>query len=224
MSDITVDEVKKELEKLKTEKTYKTYLSQGAINPIGVPTLSMKPLARKIMHNQELALELYDSGIYDLMYLAGMIVDPEKMNEEIFNDWINKAYIPMISDHIVSVSLAECCFALKLASEWILNKKDLIRSAAYNCYAWVVGVKSDNELDYNDLKTKLEIIENNYIIEETNTKKAMLNYVYSIGVSYKDLYQEALKLSLKLDNKTAHNLEIAFNKNRIGFKRKKVRC
>lgn len=52
-------------------------------------------------HNQPLAEELYATGNYDAMYLAGMIAEPDKMTEEDFNRWMDGAYFYMISDFIV---------------------------------------------------------------------------------------------------------------------------
>ena len=37
----------------------------------------MKPIAKKIKLNQELAEELYATGNYDAMYFAGIIADPK---------------------------------------------------------------------------------------------------------------------------------------------------
>lgn len=63
-----------ELELLGTERTKKTYIRNGAHEPLfGVATGAMKPLAKKLKKNQDIAEELYATGNYDAMYLAGMI-------------------------------------------------------------------------------------------------------------------------------------------------------
>lgn len=71
----------------------------------------MKPIAKRIKTNQILADELYSTGNYDAMYLAGMIADPKAMTEVDFNRWMEGAYFYMISDFIVAVTLAETDFS-----------------------------------------------------------------------------------------------------------------
>ncbi|MGL5437264.1 MAG: DNA alkylation repair protein [Lachnospiraceae bacterium] len=99
--------VLKELGSLGTERTKKTYMQQGAREPLyGVATGAMKPIAKKIKKNQALAEELYSTGNYDAMYLAGMIVDSAAMSEADFDRWMESTYFYMISLHEEALSVA----------------------------------------------------------------------------------------------------------------------
>jgi 3-methyladenine DNA glycosylase AlkD len=82
--------VVQELEALGKERIIKTYISNGAREPLfgGVATGVMKPLAKKIKKNQPLAEQLYATGNYDAMYFAGIITDPMMMTEPDFERWM----------------------------------------------------------------------------------------------------------------------------------------
>ncbi len=59
--------VMQELEALGKERTKKTYISNGAHEPLfGVATGAMKPLSKKIKKHQPLADQLYATGNYVL--------------------------------------------------------------------------------------------------------------------------------------------------------------
>ena len=72
----TVPEVMTALEKKGSEQTRKTMARHGAPdNMFGVKIAELKMIAKKIKGNQELALELYETGNYDAQYLAGLVAD-----------------------------------------------------------------------------------------------------------------------------------------------------
>ena len=149
-----------ELELLGTERTKKTYIRNGAHEPLfGVATGAMKPLAKRLKKNQGIAEELYATGNYDAMYLAGMIADPNAMSEADFDRWMDTAYFYMISDYIVAVTLAETDIAQAVSDKWIASGKELLMSAGYSCYCWLLGNRKDEEFDQEKLNKMLEIVE-----------------------------------------------------------------
>lgn len=76
----------KELEPFASSRTKKSYMTQGAVEPLyGIPVKYMKALAKRLknLENcQYIAYTLYQTGNYDLMYLASMIVDPHQMTKK----------------------------------------------------------------------------------------------------------------------------------------------
>lgn len=85
----TLPEVMTALEKKGSAQTRKIYSNHGAPEEIfGVKVGDMKPIAKSIKGNQELALELYETGNGDAMYLAGMVADGSLMTK---SSWINGA-------------------------------------------------------------------------------------------------------------------------------------
>ena len=233
-----VNSVLQELESLGTERTKKVYMNQGAREPLyGVATGAMKPIVRKIKINQSLAEELYATDNYDAMYLAGMIADPKAMTEADFDRWMERAYFYMISDFIVAVTLSEADIAQEVSDRWISNGKELYVSAGYSCYCWLLGNRKDEEFDKEKLSSMLEIVEKTIHDNPDRAKYAMNNFVSTVGVSYLPLYEKALSVSKSIgvvevfrgNTKisvpvAAEEIQKAAAKERLGFKRKHVRC
>src|SRR5262245_51517225 len=77
---IQATDVIAELRALGDETTKRTLMRHGAREPLfGVKIGDMAPLRKRIKTDYRLALELYDTGISDAMYLAGLIADDARM-------------------------------------------------------------------------------------------------------------------------------------------------
>lgn len=224
-----LNEIMEELKSLGTERTKKTYMRNGAQEPVfGVTISAMKPIFKKIRFNQPLAEQLYATGNYDAMYLAGMIAEPKKMTEEDFNRWIEGAYFYMISDFIVAVTLAETDIAFTVADHWIDSGKELTMSAGWSCYNWLLGSRKDNEFTRDKLLTMLYRVRDTIHNQPNRTKNAMNNFIMTVGISYLPLHEEAMKIAQEVGkvekNSAAVSIQNAVDKGRIGFKRNNVRC
>jgi 3-methyladenine DNA glycosylase AlkD len=231
-------EIMSEIESPGNERTKKYYVSQGGREPLfGVASGALKPIAKRIKKNQPLAEELYATGNYDAMYLAGMIADPKKMTPSDFDRWIEKAYFHMISDFIVAVTLAETDFAQEVADKFIASGNELVMSAGWSCYEWLIGSRKDTEFSRNKIFSMLEAVEKQIHTQPNRTRYAMNGFVIAVGVSFIPLHEEAMRtaerigeVSVSLGKGTCRVLN-AFEsvkretvKGRLGFKRKNVRC
>lgn len=234
----TVSSLMQQLEELGKEQTKKTYMRHGAREPLfGVTTGALKPLVKKIKKDYELSMQLYDTGNYDAMYFSGMIADYDKMTKEDFEDWISKAYCHGIADYTVAVTLAESPLAQEIADNWIKSDKELYASAGWSCYEWLLGYKADSEFNKEKILSYLKVVEETIHSQDNWVKYAMNNFVIAVGISYFPLHQEAILTAKKIGKvnvdmgetscKIRHALSYiqkAVDKNRLGFKRKNVRC
>lgn len=232
------EEVMQQLEALGKERTKKIYMSNGAQEPVfGVASGAMKPMSKQIKINQPLAEQLYATGNYDAMYFAGIIADPINMTVEDFNRWIDQAYFYMISDNIVSVTLAESPLAQSISDEWIASDEELKQSAGWHCYCWLLGNQKDETFSTEKLKAMLEQVKQSIHEQKPRVKSAMNNFVITVAVSYKPLHDYALNIAKQIgpvEIKREHKKDNVVNayesimkeveRNRIGFKRKYVRC
>ena len=231
-------EIMDELKSLGKERMKKIYMSNGAKEPVfGVTINDMKPIFKKIKYNQSLAEQLYATGNYDAMYLAGMIAEPKKMAEEDFNRWIDGAYFYMISEFIVAVTLAEADIAFSVADRWIDSGKELTMSAGWSCYEWLLGTRKDSEFDKDKLLEMLNRVRDTIHNQPARVKYAMNNFIISVGISYLPLHEEAKKVAQEVGKvdvfmgKKIYQTSVAIeyiqngvDKGKIGFKRKHVRC
>ena len=235
---MSFEEVMRELESLATEQTKKVYRAHGVREPHwGVPTTAMRPLAKKIKRNQPLAEQLYATGNYDAMYFAGMIADPKVMTEADFDRWMDAAYFFMVAEYVVSVSLAETAFAQEVADRWIKSGEELRMSAGWACYEWLLGSRADSEFDPEKIKTMLDVVAKTIHEQPNRTRYSMNGFVVAVGVSFLPLHEEAVKTAEKIGKvnvsteKGACSVPVATDaiqkakdKNRLGFKRRSVRC
>jgi 3-methyladenine DNA glycosylase AlkD len=230
--------VMQELEALGKERIKKTYISNGAVEPLfGVATGAMKPLARKIRKNQPLAEQLYATGNYDAMYFAGIIADPLAMTEVDFDRWIDGAYFYMLSDYVVAVTLAEADIAQDVADKWIATGEELRMSAGWSCYCWLMGNRPDHEFSASKIARMLDQVENTIHDSPERTKSAMNNFIYTVGISYLPLHEKAVEtakavgpVEMMRDKKkssilhASENIQKEIDRGKLGFKRKYVRC
>ncbi|QWC24829.1 DNA alkylation repair protein [Bacillus haikouensis] len=230
--------VMRELEALGKERMKKMYISNGAKEPVfGVATGAMKPLAKKIKVNQVLAEQLYATGNYDAMYFAGIIADPKAMTEADFDRWMDGAYFYMLSDNVVSVTLAEADIAQEVADKWIASGEELRMSAGWSCYCWLLGNRKDEEFSTEKLEGMLETVKEAIHDAPERAKSAMNNFVYTVAVSYMALHEKAVEIAeeigpveMKRDGKKPsilnafEEIQKQVDRGRIGFKRKYVRC
>ncbi|MFK4476713.1 3-methyladenine DNA glycosylase AlkD [Bacillus sp. RC206] len=192
----------------------------------------MKPIAKKIKLNQELAEKLYATGNYDAMYFAGIIADPKAMSESDFDRWMDGAYFYMLSDYVVAVTLSESNIAQDVADRWIASGDELTMSAGWSCYCWLLGNRKDNEI--SDM---LEIVKNTIHDSPERTKSAMNNFLNTVAISYVPLHEKAVEtakevgiVEVKRDKKkssllnASESIQKELDRGRLGFKRKYVRC
>jgi 3-methyladenine DNA glycosylase AlkD len=230
--------VMQELESLGKERMKKMYISNGAHEPVfGVATGAMKPLAKKIKKNQPLAEQLYATGNYDAMYFAGIIADPMAMTEADFERWIDGAYFYMLSDNVVSVTLAEADIAQVVADKWIVSGEELRMSAGWSCYCWLLGNRPDGEFSATKIASMLDQVKDTIHASPERTKSAMNNFIYTVAISYLPLHDKAVEIAkavgpveVKRDKRkssillASENIQKELDRGRLGFKRKYVRC
>jgi 3-methyladenine DNA glycosylase AlkD len=184
----------------------------------------MKPLAKKLKNNQQIAEDLYGTGNFDAMYLAGMIANVKIMKPEDFDRWMSTAYFPMISNFIVAVTLAETDFAQEVADRFIRSHEDLTIAAGWSCYEWLLGSRKDAEFDAAKIAEMLAVAESQYASSSQNIQKAMIGFVKAVGISYIPLHEEALTTAEKMNPKAFESIKKEIEKGRLGFKRRNVRC
>lgn len=235
---MTLPEILSQLNSLGTEQTRKTYRRHGAKEPLfGVTAGAMKPLVKQIGRDQELAMELYATGNYDAMTLAGMVADPTKITEQDMEAWMETAYCHGLHDYVVAVTLAETNFAQRVADRWISSREERYQSAGWSCYEWLLGSRPDIEFDRDKLSGMLEVVKKTIHTRPNWVRYAMNGFVIAVGISYLPLHDEAVAAAEHIGRvevemgptscKTplaSDYIRKAAEKGRLGFKRRKVRC
>src|SRR5437016_6639063 len=154
---MTTDEVVKELKTKGSESIKKVLVKHGAKEPFfGVKVEDLKKIQKRIKKDHALALALYDTGISDAMYLAGLIADDAKKTKKDMQRWADGAYWYMLSEYTVPWVAAGSEHGWDMALEWIDSKKESIAAAGWATLSSLVATKDDSELDIAELKKLLQ--------------------------------------------------------------------
>ena len=129
---MTAEEVVEQLKPLGTEAYKKVLRNHGVQEPVfGVKIEDLKKIQKRIKKNYQLALDLYDTGIYDAMYLAGLIADDPKMTRKDLRHWVEKANCAMLCEYTVAWVAAESMHGRELALEWIESRKESVAACGW---------------------------------------------------------------------------------------------
>lgn len=179
---MTADEVVAELKSLGRESYKSTMLRHGAREPIfGVSVADMKKIQKRVKRDYQLALDLYETGIYDAMYLAGLIADDHKMTKKDLQRWVDQAHVPMLCGYTVAWVAADGPHGREMALKWIESKKETIATAGWATYACLVGVREDDELDMAELKKLLRRVQDTIHAQPDRIRYWMNNFVIAVG-------------------------------------------
>ena len=82
-----------ELKPLGSDGYKRVMFNHGVKEPcFGVKISELQTIQKRIRKDYQLALDLYDTGNYDAMYLAGLVADDAKMTRKDLQHWVAKAY------------------------------------------------------------------------------------------------------------------------------------
>lgn len=234
----TVNEVLTQLEEYGDERTKNTLMKHGAKEPFyGVKVQDLKKILKKTKKNHELSLALYKTGNSDAMYLAGLMADEKQITRKQLNEWVKNAYWSYLSEYAVPWVAAETKFGFELGLEWIESDKENIAAAGWATLAYYSALNQDEDLDIKKYKELLQRVEKQIHSKENRVKYTMNGFVISIASNIKALTEPAMDIAKTIGkitvemNGTACKVPLAkdyiqkiVDKNRVGKKRKTVRC
>ncbi len=227
-----------ELKRLGDEKYKTTLLKHGVKEPcFGVKIEDMKRIFKRIKTDYQLALELYDTGISDAMYFAGLVADDAAMTTADLKRWVKQANSPLISEYTVPWVAAGSPAGWNLAKEWIDSKDERIAAAGWSTFSSIVGIKDDGQLDLGELKKLLQRVKKSIHTQPNRVCYCMNGFVIAIGTYVVSLSNLALAVAEEIGqvvvdaNGTACNVPSAPDRIKkvqasgsVGKKRKSAKC
>jgi 3-methyladenine DNA glycosylase AlkD len=234
----TVTKVMSALKAKGSEQTRKIFARHGAgDNLFGVKVADMKVIAKTIKGEQDLAMELYDTGNYDAMYLAGMVADGTQMTKRQLQSWATKSGWQMIAEYTVPWVASESEHGPALATKWIDAKKEFVAAAGWNTWSALITTRPDDELDLDQAADLLTRIEEQLEGSPERVKYCMNGFVIAVGAYCKPLAKQAKSTAKRLGKVavdmggTACKVPLATEyiakiekMGKAGKKRKTIRC
>jgi 3-methyladenine DNA glycosylase AlkD len=236
---MTADEIVQEIKPLGRDSYKKVLLNHGIQEPFfGVKIEDLKKIQKRIKKDYKLALDLYDTGIYDAMYLAGLIADETKMTKKDLQRWVNHSRSPMVCDYTVPWVTAESQHGRELALEWIESKKEAVARSGWATLSSLVSIKDDADLNIVELKKLLERVQKTIHQQPFDrVRLAMNGFVIAVGSYVKPLSDYAIQVAKKIGKVEAdmgntsckipfapEYIEKAKKRGTLGKKRKSAKC
>ena len=234
---MTANDVVAELEKLGNAQTKKSWMTHGAQEPcLGVKVEDMKKIQKRVKMDYQLALELYDTGIADAMYLAGLIADDAKMTKKDLQKWIEGASSDWVAEFTVPWVASAGPHGRELALKWMDSRDETIASAGWQTYSSMVTIKEDADLDLAEIKSLLQRVAKSIHQQPNRVKVVMNSFVIAIACYVKPLHELAVetahgigKVAVELAGAckipfAPDQIEKCEARNAIGKKRKSAKC
>jgi len=235
---MTAKEILKEIKPLGSDSYKRVMFNHGVQEPFfGVKIGDMKKIQKRIKKDYQLALDLYDTGNYDAMYLAGLIADDARMTRQDLQHWADKAYCSGLCGATVPWVAAGSAHGWELALEWIESKTPLIAVTGWATLGSLVSIKEDRQLDLAALKRLLQRVQKTIHEAPDLVRYQMNSFVIAVGCYVQSLTDTAIQTAEKIGPVTVDmgdtSCQVPFapdyirkvqKRGTIGKKRKSAKC
>lgn len=179
---MTAADIIDELRPLGAESYKKVMRNHGVPEPFfGVKIEHLKKIQKRIKADYQLALDLYDTGIYDAMYLAGLIADDAKMTKKDLRHWLKTATCGALCEYTVPWVAAGGKHGWALALEWIDAKSENAAAAGWSTLSSIVSITADDDLDLPELIKLLKRVQKTIHSQPDRARYAMNCFVIAVG-------------------------------------------
>jgi 3-methyladenine DNA glycosylase AlkD len=236
----TLTSIMADLKKRGSEKTRSIYIRHGAPadHTLGVSIAHLKTIAKTIKGQQSLACQLYETGVFEAMYLAGIVADGAQLTKKQLQTWAESAaHMPMVSEYTIPWLAVENPHARDLSISWIASKKENIAASGWSTYSGLVSTMPDDALDLAEIEDLLNTIVKGIGKAQNRVRYTMNGFVIAVGAYVAPLNKQARQAAHQIGKvsvdvgETACTIPIAADyiakigaSGREGKKRKTIRC
>jgi hypothetical protein len=235
----TAQEILDELKPLGRDSYKRTMMKNyGVKEPyFGVAIGELKKIQKRIKVDYQLALDLYATGNYDAMYLAGLITDDARMTRLDLQRWAEGAYAGSLSGATVPGVAAGSPFGAEMAGKWLDSAEPLVAATGWATWSAIVSVTPDSELDLPALRRLLERVEKSIHQAPDAVRYEMNMFVIAVGSYVVPLSKTALEVGERIGPVTADlgpnhcqvfsapdHIRKVEGLGKIGRKRKSAKC
>ena len=188
---MNITEIKTLLEANKNERGIKHWGKMDLPwTSYGIGLTQLKKLAKKIGHDHDLALKLWQEKNYEMVTLATIVDEPEKVTRQQVEEQVKNLRFWMLAHSYCSNLMPKVSFQQELAEDWIHESDDIRRRVSYLLY---YNIARDNR-SLNDayFEPIIDTIQSRLQEEENFVKDAMNNALIMIGSRSVELHKKAL--------------------------------
>ena len=163
---------------------------------LGIYHQDLKKISKELGENNELAIQLFETGIYEARILCSKVFKPADITEELMERWVKTFENWEICDSFCMGLFAKCAFSRKKILEWTLRESELEKRAGFVIIA--AYCMADKNADNEVFKQFLPLIEREARDERLYVKKAVNWALRNIGKRNIDLNIEAIIVAKRL--------------------------
>jgi len=213
-------------------------LRHGVREPVfGVKIADLKKIHKPVKTDYQLALDLYDTGIYDAMYLAGLLADDQRMTAANLQHWVERANCPTLAEYTVAWVAAGSPHGPAQSLRWIDSSEERVASAGWATQSGLVTLTADAALDLQQVQGLLRRVQDSIHAQPNRVRYVMNGFVLAVGCYVAPLSDAALQtarrmgtVSVDMDGTAcklpdpAAKIEKARKAGTVGKKRKMIKC
>lgn len=195
---MTAPSILTELRELGLESYRKVIRKHGAPEScLGVKISELKKIQNRVGTDHALALSLYGTGIYDAMYLAGLLADDTLMTGKDLQRWVEAASRPLIGSTVAWVT-AGSPHGWETALTWLESDQEFVAAAGWAAPGSRVSVRPDAELDLKALKRLLHRVQKEIHQAPNLVRQQMNGFVIAVGCFVAPLTAEAIQVGTQI--------------------------
>lgn len=188
-----------EIKPLGSDSYKRVIFNHGVKEPCyGVKISDLQKIVKRIKKDYQLALELYDTGVYDAMYLAGLIADDARMTEADLQHWVDAAYCRGLAEATVAWVTAGSRHGWVLGQTWLTAERPLTAVAGWATLGSLVSIKKDADLDLVALTALLQQVEQRIHLASDLVRYQMNSFVITVGCYVQPLTDMAIQTAERI--------------------------
>ena len=194
---MTAKEILAEIKPLGSDSYKRVMFNHGVKEPcFGVKISDLQKIQKRIKRDYQLALDLYDTGNYDAMYLAGLIADDARMTKKDLQHWVAKAARSASHGGVGRRRAARTGGSWR----WNGSTRRALSSPQPAGRRWrsLVSIKDDTELDLAALKRLLQRVQKTIHQAADEVRYQMNSFVIAVGSYVQPLTDTALQIGEKI--------------------------
>ena len=182
-------------------------MAKFGINPtntLGVSIPKLRGIGKWIGRDHDLALRLWDSGIHEARILASLVDNPEQVDEEQMDRWVENFDSWDICDQVCSNLFDKTVLAHRKAKEWAGREEEYVKRAGFVLMATLAV--HDKSAGNRDFEVFFSLIKAKSTDERNFVRKAVNWALRQIGKRNLALNRKAIALAKeiqKLDSRSA---------------------
>jgi 3-methyladenine DNA glycosylase AlkD len=175
-----------------------------ATNVLGITTVQLRAVAKRVGRNHRLAEQLWASGIFEARILVAFIADPALLTRRQANAWAKDFECWADCDGLCIHLFRKTAFAHDLAVAWSRRREELVKRAGFTMMATLAV--HDKAASDEVFRSYLDVVEDEASDERHNVKKGVNWALRQIGKRNQPLNLEAIRTGQRIqkqDSKSA---------------------